>query len=237
MAAVLLQGSYMTIHITPEPEFSYVSFETNVPLSSYEELIRRVVKTFQPGKFIVTLFANRVSVGPTFCEVITKVEMFGLKMWSLFQKSAASKTPKELKNLSKIDNEWRQLTSDLCYVSNYDMTVAFYSKFPSWGSWEARGFLAVGTRRPSSARRSISLFDNSSSRLYDNRFTPAYYYVSLLLTLFIQKFALFLTLHYISLHDATPSHHFAWRWLRISWTVYCTDIAASEIVFFHLPVL
>lgn len=51
----------MTIHITPEPEYSYVSFETNVPLSSYEELIRRVVKTFQPGKFIVTLFANRVN--------------------------------------------------------------------------------------------------------------------------------------------------------------------------------
>lgn len=56
----LIQGSYMTIHITPEPEFSYVSFETNVPLSSYEELIRRVVRTFQPGKFVVTLFANGV---------------------------------------------------------------------------------------------------------------------------------------------------------------------------------
>lgn len=54
------QGSYMTIHVTPEPEFSYVSFETNVPLATYEELIRRVVKTFQPGKFIVTLMANQV---------------------------------------------------------------------------------------------------------------------------------------------------------------------------------
>ncbi|XP_065208129.1 S-adenosylmethionine decarboxylase proenzyme isoform X2 [Planococcus citri] len=105
MNGILQNGSYMTIHITPEPEFSYVSFETNVPLSSYEELIRRVVKTFQPGKFIVTLLAN--------------------------QKSAASKTPKELKNMSKVDDEWRQLTSELCYVNNYDMTVAFYSKFPS----------------------------------------------------------------------------------------------------------
>lgn len=54
------QGSYMTIHVTPEPQFSYVSFETNVPLSSYEELIRRIAETFQPGKFIVTLMANKV---------------------------------------------------------------------------------------------------------------------------------------------------------------------------------
>ena len=28
-------GEYMTIHITPEPEFSYVSFETNSPMVSY----------------------------------------------------------------------------------------------------------------------------------------------------------------------------------------------------------
>jgi len=30
-----LQGQYMTIHITPEPEFSYVSFESNIPMTSY----------------------------------------------------------------------------------------------------------------------------------------------------------------------------------------------------------
>lgn len=52
----------MTIHVTPEPKFSYVSFETNVPHSSYKELIRRVAETFQPGKFIVTLLANKVSL-------------------------------------------------------------------------------------------------------------------------------------------------------------------------------
>lgn len=51
----------MTIHITPEPEFSYVSFESNVSSSKYTELIERVIKTFQPGKFVVTIFANKVS--------------------------------------------------------------------------------------------------------------------------------------------------------------------------------
>jgi S-adenosylmethionine decarboxylase len=50
----------MTIHITPEPEFSYVSFETNVPQSSYKDIITRVIDTFQPGKFVLTIFANKV---------------------------------------------------------------------------------------------------------------------------------------------------------------------------------
>lgn len=51
----------MTIHITPEPEFSYVSFESNIAASSYNDIIERVIETFKPGKFVVTLFANRVS--------------------------------------------------------------------------------------------------------------------------------------------------------------------------------
>ena len=50
----------MTIHITPEAEFSYVSFESNIPQSSYMDVIIRVLETFRPGKFIVTAFANKV---------------------------------------------------------------------------------------------------------------------------------------------------------------------------------
>jgi S-adenosylmethionine decarboxylase len=52
----------MTIHITPENEFSYVSFESNIAASSYGDLIERVINTFKPGKFIVTVFANKVSL-------------------------------------------------------------------------------------------------------------------------------------------------------------------------------
>ena len=52
----------MTIHITPEAEFSYVSFESNIPQSSYMDVIARVLETFRPGKFIVTSFANKVIV-------------------------------------------------------------------------------------------------------------------------------------------------------------------------------
>lgn len=50
----------MTIHITPEAKFSYVSFESNIPQSSYLDVIARVLETFRPGKFIVTSFANKV---------------------------------------------------------------------------------------------------------------------------------------------------------------------------------
>ncbi|KAB0406232.1 hypothetical protein E2I00_017224, partial [Balaenoptera physalus] len=51
-------GTYWTIHITPEPEFSYVSFETNLSQTSYDDLIRKVVEVFKPGKFVTTLFVN-----------------------------------------------------------------------------------------------------------------------------------------------------------------------------------
>lgn len=50
----------MTIHITPEPAFSYVSFESNIPHTSYKEVITRVLETFRPGKFVLTVFANKV---------------------------------------------------------------------------------------------------------------------------------------------------------------------------------
>lgn len=49
----------------------------------------------------------------------------------LFQKSVSADTPKELKNLSIVQEQWQQLSSEFCYVGDYDMTVAFYSKFPS----------------------------------------------------------------------------------------------------------
>ncbi|XP_011213981.2 S-adenosylmethionine decarboxylase proenzyme [Bactrocera dorsalis] len=61
MNGIADKGEYMTIHITPESNFSYVSFESNVSMNNYAELINRVVKTFKPGKFVVTIFANKAS--------------------------------------------------------------------------------------------------------------------------------------------------------------------------------
>lgn len=101
------QGSYMTIHITPEPEFSYVSFETNVPEASYDETIRRVLETFKPGKFVVTFFANKQSV--------------------------AANAPRELEQADGLNygGDWLRNDVQYCRFKNYDLICAFYSKFPS----------------------------------------------------------------------------------------------------------
>ncbi|XP_012270444.2 S-adenosylmethionine decarboxylase proenzyme isoform X2 [Orussus abietinus] len=107
MNGVSKSGNYMTIHITPEPEFSYVSFECNIPEASYEEVIRRVLETFKPGKFVVTIFANKESV--------------------------AADCPRELGQKEYPDFGADYLREDVqyCRFKNYDLSCAFYSKFPS----------------------------------------------------------------------------------------------------------
>jgi len=62
----LLEDSYSTIHITPEKQCSYVSYETNIDLSTlkeqgikdYGELVRRVFDVFCPGKALVILYGE-----------------------------------------------------------------------------------------------------------------------------------------------------------------------------------
>lgn len=53
----------MTIHITPERACSYVSFESNVPVRSYDGVLARVLAAFRPGRFVLTVFATPVSGG------------------------------------------------------------------------------------------------------------------------------------------------------------------------------
>nr|CAD7195761.1 unnamed protein product [Timema douglasi] len=103
-AAEATQGCYMTIHITPEPEFSYVSFECNVPQASYKEVISRVLETFQPGKFVLTVFANKASVASDAPQELQKIPAFG---------------------------DWLRHDMQYCRLQNYDFIYAFYSKFPS----------------------------------------------------------------------------------------------------------
>ncbi len=62
MNGLLPDGHYFTIHITPEPDFSYVSFETNVPYNQYNELVRKIIAMFNPGKFTTTIFGGTVNI-------------------------------------------------------------------------------------------------------------------------------------------------------------------------------
>jgi len=70
-------GEYMTIHITPEKQFSYVSFETNVPSNCYQQLVDRVLTTFRPGRFILTVFSTRTSVAFSYQKELQGVTRFG----------------------------------------------------------------------------------------------------------------------------------------------------------------
>ncbi|CAK8672117.1 S-adenosylmethionine decarboxylase proenzyme 1-like [Clavelina lepadiformis] len=58
---LLPKGEYWTIHITPEKDFSYVSFETNLLTKDYSSLIHKVLDVFKPGKFTMTLFASKTA--------------------------------------------------------------------------------------------------------------------------------------------------------------------------------
>uniref|UniRef100_A0A182K1I2 Uncharacterized protein n=1 Tax=Anopheles christyi TaxID=43041 RepID=A0A182K1I2_9DIPT len=96
MNGISKNGCYMTIHITPEREFSYVSFESNVASSDYGELIKRVIRTFQPGKFIVTVFANKTSV--------------------------AANANREIEHLGIID-QWKRRDIQYSRFASYDLTI------------------------------------------------------------------------------------------------------------------
>jgi S-adenosylmethionine decarboxylase len=47
--------SYFTVHVTPQPEGAYASFETNVIESDYSGVISDVVSVFKPQKFSILL--------------------------------------------------------------------------------------------------------------------------------------------------------------------------------------
>ncbi|KAI1730825.1 adenosylmethionine decarboxylase domain-containing protein [Ditylenchus destructor] len=52
---------YVTIHITPEPEFCFVSFETNQRRECLYKQTLKVLDCFKPNKFMITIFSNELS--------------------------------------------------------------------------------------------------------------------------------------------------------------------------------
>lgn len=68
----LLDDGYYTIHVTPEPQCSYASFETTIPVKPVDtpgknghgreeavrKLIRQVMDIFQPGSLTITYFSS-----------------------------------------------------------------------------------------------------------------------------------------------------------------------------------
>lgn len=54
--------NYYTIHVTPQPQCSYASFETNCRYEDYDAVIAKLVAIFKPGRFIVNLTSEGSNV-------------------------------------------------------------------------------------------------------------------------------------------------------------------------------
>ena len=54
--------SYTTVHVTPEPQCSYASFETNTALKAYGSLVKNVLAVFKPKRVVLTLFADEAGL-------------------------------------------------------------------------------------------------------------------------------------------------------------------------------
>lgn len=55
---------YYTIHITPQPEFSYISFEANLTTNTYLDMVDKVTSLFKPNSFTVLVISDRVPFEP-----------------------------------------------------------------------------------------------------------------------------------------------------------------------------
>uniref|UniRef100_A0A0K0G4A2 S-adenosylmethionine decarboxylase proenzyme n=1 Tax=Strongyloides venezuelensis TaxID=75913 RepID=A0A0K0G4A2_STRVS len=54
---------YATIHITPEADFSYVSYETNQTFDDLFSQTMKVINCFKPKNFLINIFANEQCIG------------------------------------------------------------------------------------------------------------------------------------------------------------------------------
>ncbi|EDQ89762.1 uncharacterized protein MONBRDRAFT_20810, partial [Monosiga brevicollis MX1] len=51
-------GAYMTVHVTPQPECSYISFESNVLMRDYTDLVTACTRAFRPKHVQVAIVSN-----------------------------------------------------------------------------------------------------------------------------------------------------------------------------------
>lgn len=116
---------YFTVHVTPEPNCSFASFETNVPGGqsgrTTAEIIEHVVDIFKPGRFSVTLFeAKGQSVNP-----------YGMGDAAKAQSLASQRLVDPVRGYRRID----RIVHDF---EGYDLVFRFYEKEDWSGDRQAR---------------------------------------------------------------------------------------------------
>jgi S-adenosylmethionine decarboxylase len=90
----ILHDAYYTIHVTPEPQCSYASFETNTPLPSYGSLVRNVLNVFRPKRFVITMFADESALSGL-KETPTTLRQYLVPRIGVYTRSSTSSTTVE----------------------------------------------------------------------------------------------------------------------------------------------
>jgi len=113
---------YFTVHVTPEPNCSYASFETNVPAGQKGretvEIVQHAVDIFKPGRFTVTLFETKTSYDEKLgSDLDTLVEIKAL------ERQAARRHAKmdQIKGYRRVD----RIVHDL---DGYDLVFRYYER-------------------------------------------------------------------------------------------------------------
>lgn len=91
----ILHNSYSTVHITPEPECSYASFETNTPLENYAPMVRNVLTVFRPRRFVLTMFGHEAAF-QTLKSLPTDTSSINLPAYGVYVRSSVSSTRVDL---------------------------------------------------------------------------------------------------------------------------------------------
>ncbi|RDW95079.1 putative S-adenosylmethionine decarboxylase proenzyme [Coleophoma crateriformis] len=115
---------YFTVHVTPEPQCSYASFETNVPgrQSGHDtvEVIEDVVNIFKPGRFSVTLFEAKSNSGDA-------------HDMGLLRDSAVEKSKIRSAKMDKIKG-YRRMDRIVHDFDGYDLVFRYYERHGWQGS-------------------------------------------------------------------------------------------------------
>jgi len=89
----ILHDAYSTIHITPEQECSYCSFETNTCLRSYDAMVRNVLAVFKPKRFVLTMFGDEAALEKSSIpELPTNAKRIEVPSFGSFSRTSLSST-------------------------------------------------------------------------------------------------------------------------------------------------
>ena len=91
----ILHDTYSTIHVTPQEECSYASFETNSCLSNYLPLVRNALIVFRPKRFVMTMFGDQGAID-AMASLPTNVKNINLPLLGNYTRTSVSSTQVEM---------------------------------------------------------------------------------------------------------------------------------------------